>query len=262
MKFHKTVLRMGNLLFNTVFIFLLLVTGIYSAYSLWDDNRIYASVENIQEDMVRIKPEIIITENIDDEEEPAPDFSDLLNVNPDVCGWITLENTQIDYPILQGSSNHVYINKDIYGNFSLAGSIFLDSRNQRDFSDIYSLVYGHHMANKKMFGDLELYKDETFFQNNREGILILPGCAYRLEIFSCLLVGAAEDNIFEPTVWKAQNIDRFLKWVRDESVYFHEDVLSDLETTEEDYNILALSTCSYEFSNARTIVLALLHPYT
>lgn len=258
MKFHKTVLRAANALFNTILILLLLVTGTYSGYALWDDNRIYASAGDVQADMIRIKPEIIVTE---EEKEPGADFSALLEVNPDVCGWIAMDNTEIDYPILQGTSNHVYINTDIYGNFSLAGSIFLDSRNNRDFSNVYSLLYGHHMADHKMFGDLDLYKDPDFFQENCYGLLILPEGTYKLETFSCLLVGASEDNIFEPNRWKDNNIQRFLKWVREKSMYINEDVLSELETTKETFRILALSTCSYEFTDARTIVLTVLRPY-
>lgn len=256
MQYHKIVLRAANLLFNTVVILLLLVTASYSAYALWDDNRIYAEAGDVQADMIRIKPQVS-----EEAEETGADFTELQKVNPDVCGWITMDNTQIDYPILQGDTNFTYLNMDVYGNFALAGSIYLDARNSRDFSDTNSLLYGHHMADHKMFGDLDLYKDPDFFEANKTGKLILPEAAYNLEIISCLLVGADDDNIFEPTNWTDYNISRFLKWMRKNAMYVHEDVLTELEQTKEPYRLLVLSTCSYEFTDARTIVVTVLRPY-
>lgn len=256
MLFHKTVLRAANFLFNAVVILLLLSTVSYSAYALWDDNRIYADAGDVQADMIKIKPEIA-----EEAEEEGADFSELLKINPDVCGWVTMDGTQIDYPILQGKSNFTYINTDVYGEFALAGSIFLDSRNNREFRDTYSLLYGHHMADHKMFGDLDLYKDAEFFEENTTGTLILPDRSYKLDVISCLIVGADEDNIFEPTIWKDYNISRFLKWARKNSVLIHEDILTELEQTKEPFQILSLSTCSYEFTDARTIVLTVMRPY-
>ena len=66
-------------------------------------------------------------------------------LNPDVCGWLTIDGTHIDYPLVQGATNMDYINRDVYGEFSLSGAVFLDSRSKADFSDGYSIVYAHHM---------------------------------------------------------------------------------------------------------------------
>ena len=256
MQFHKTVLRAANFLFNTVVILMLMTTLSYSAYALWDDNRIYAEAGDVQADMLKIKP--VLSE---DAQEEGADFSQLLEINPDVCGWLTMDGTQIDYPIVQGENNFTYLNKDVYGEFALAGSIYLDSRNNRAFTDPFSLLYGHHMADHKMFGDLDLYKDAEFFAENTTGTLILPDQTYKLEVFSCLLVGADEDKIFEPIMWKDYNISRFLKWTREISLHIDEDIMTELEQTKEPIQILCLSTCSYEFTDARTIVLTVMRPY-
>ena len=256
MLFHRTVLRAANSIFNFVVISLLLIAGSYSAFALWDNERIYAAAGDVQADMIKLKPEIEITE------EEGADFSELLAVNPDVCGWITMDNTLVDYPILQGETNLTYINTDVYGNFALAGSIFLDSRNSREFTDTFSLIYGHHMADSKMFGDLDLYKDQTFFNENRTGSLILPNSAYNLDIIACLPVSASEDNIFEPTIWQDSNISRFLNWTKQNALHYHEDIMTELENAKEPFRLLCLSTCSYEFTDARTIVLTVMRPYT
>lgn len=258
MQFHRTVLWAANSIFNLVVILLLLIAGSYSAFALWDNERIYAAAGDVQADMIKLKPEIVLSE----EEDSGADFSELLKVNPDVCGWITMDNTNVDYPVLQGETNFSYINTDVYGNFSLAGSIFLDTRNSREFADPYSLIYGHHMADSKMLGDLDLYKDETFFQENTTGTLVLPDRTYKLEVIACLLVRASEDNIFEPAMWKDSNISRFLEFTENNSMNLHDEVLAQLKAAEEPFQILALSTCSYEYTDARTIVLTWMKPFT
>ena len=257
MEFHRTVLRAANSLFNLVVILLLLAAGSYSAFALWDNQRIYAAAGDVQADMMKLKPEVITTE-----EDSGADFSELLAVNPNVCGWITLDNTNVDYPVLQGETNFTYINTDVYGNFALAGSIFLDTRCSKEFTDPYSLIYGHHMADSKMFGDLDLYKDETFFQENTTGSLVLPGKAYQLEIIACLLVPASEDHIFEPTTWQDSNISRLLEFVENNALNLHDEIMRELKAAEDPFKILALSTCSYEYTDARTIVLTWMKPFS
>ena len=236
---------------NLVVILSLSVAGIYAAYALWDNNRVYSAASDVQADMVKIKPVV--------EEAGGASFEELLAINPDVCAWVMVDNTNIDLPVLQGSTNLTYINKDVYGNFALAGSIFLDTRNERDFSDAYSLLYGHHMENGGMFGDLDLYKDQTFFDENTTGMLILPCNAYNLEIFACLLIDAGEDAIFDPEQWQT-DIDGLLSYAKDNSLHLREETINKLEQMDKP-QVLSLSTCSTEFTDARTIILAVMEPY-
>ena len=89
----------------------LLIAGAYAGYCLWDNHQIYAAAENVQDDMIRLKPK-----TGDTAEEQGPSFAELLRVNQDVKAWLTLDHTQIDYPVLQGEDNFAYINTDVYGN--------------------------------------------------------------------------------------------------------------------------------------------------
>ena len=246
----RWILNAANALVNLVVILCLSVAGIYAAYALWDNSRIYTSASNVQADMIKIKPAV--------EEDGGASFEELLSVNPDVCAWVTLDNTKIDFPVLQGSTNLTYINRDVYGNFALAGSIFLDTRNNRDFSDAYSLLYGHHMENSGMFGDLDLYKDQAFFDKNATGVLITPEKTYNLEIFACLLVEAGEDAVFDPEQWQT-DINELISFARSNSLHVREESLTKLEQMETP-KVLALSTCSTEFTDARTIILAVMEP--
>lgn len=247
----RWILKAANSLVNLVVILSLSVAGIYAAYALWDNSRIYTAASDVQADMVKIKPAV--------EEDGGASFEELLAINPDVCAWVTVDNTKIDHPVLQGATNLTYINTDVYGNFALAGSIFLDTRNERDFSDAYSLLYGHHMENSGMFGDLDLFKDRKFFTENKTGMLILPDKSYQFEIFACLLVDAVEDAIFDPELWQT-DIEGLLAFAQEQSLHLREETILELTQTEAP-KILALSTCSTEFTDARTIILAVMEPY-
>lgn len=235
-----------NALLTLAVVAALCLAGAYGAYALWDNSRIYAAAGNVQADMVRLKPEAQGQED---------SFEELMAVNEDVCGWVSLDNTAIDYPILQGETNQSYINTDVYGNFALAGSIFLDARNDGGFGDAYNLLYGHHMENGKMFGHLDLYKDPAFFEKNTTGTLILPEETYHLEIAACLLVPASNPFIFAPEQWR-EGTGELLDYVRQQAMYVHEDGLAALEQGK----ILALTTCSSEFTDARTVVLTVMEP--
>ena len=76
----------------------------------------------------------------------------LRELSENAVAWLTVDDTRIDYPVMQGENNTEYLNKAPNGEFSLSGSIFLDSRNDKTFSDPYSLIYGHHMEYGAMFG--------------------------------------------------------------------------------------------------------------
>lgn len=247
----RWILKAANALVNLVVILSLSAAGIYAAYALWDNNRVYTAASDVQADMVKIKPAV--------EEDGGASFEELLAINPDVCAWVMVDHTKIDFPVLQGGTNLTYINRDVYGNFALAGSIFLDTRNARDFSDAYSLLYGHHMENSGMFGDLDLFKDPAFFAENKTGMLILPDRSYHFEIFACLLVDAGEDAIFDPELWQT-DIHGLLSFAEDSSLHLREETIEKLEQME-DPKVLALSTCSTEFTDARTIILAVMEPY-
>ena len=143
--------------------------------------------------------------------------------------------------------------KDVYGNFALAGSIFMDCRNAPDFSDRYNLLFGHHMVNHLMFGDLDLYKDSAFFQKNTTGTLITEKCVYDLEVIACLVVSASDERIFNVT--DCQDTEAVLAYAAQEALQFR----SLPADAGEAPRILALSTCTSEYTDARTIVLTVMH---
>ena len=247
----RFLLRLANGIFTLALALGFVIAGAYACYALWDNNQIYAAVENAQADLLKIKPVV-------EEAEEGISFEEILKINDQVRAWITLDNTKIDHPVVQGTDNFTYVNTDVYGEFSLSGSIFLDCRCDGSFGDPYSLLYGHHMENSGMFGDLDLYKDEEFFRENQGGTLILPEGSFELQVFACMLVNASEDVIFDPTMWN-QGTEGLLSFTRETAMYLDENVLEQLEADPQG-QILALSTCASEFTDARTIVLTRMVP--
>lgn len=162
----------------------------------------------------------------------------------DYVAWLHLDDTNIDYPVMQADNNSKYLNMDPYGDYSLAGSIFMDSRNARDFSDDYSLLYGHHMAGGYMFGALDKFYEETYFDTHRTGSLTVGETEYRLNVFAVLLTDANVDALFNP-----QGSTKVLKVAKETSMYYREP---------KNEHVLALSTCKDPGSTTRTVVLCTL----
>lgn len=164
----------------------------------------------------------------------------LKELSDDCIGWITIYDSNVDYPLMQGKDNYEYLNKDAYGAYSLSGSIFLDSRNDKRFNDEYSLVYGHHMANNYMFGALDAFKDKAFFAKHRNGEIIIDGDYFEIDVFAYSVTDASEGIVFNPDT----EADR-LAWIRKNNEIFYEPRGS---------RIIALSTCKSPLSTIRTIV--------
>lgn len=89
------------------------------------------------------------------------DFDKLTQINSDVVGWISIENTAINYPILQANDNEYYLKKDLYKKNNSCGSIYLDCNTNKDFSEQNTVIYGHHLTRGGMFTELDkIYNGE------------------------------------------------------------------------------------------------------
>ena len=172
---------------------------------------------------------------------PSKDSNVVLKeLSEDCVAWISIYDTKVDYPVMQGIDNNEYLNKDPYGAYSLSGSIFLDYRNDKEFNDIYSLVYGHHMSGGFMFGALDDFEKKDFFDNHREGELIVNNKYYKIETFAFVHTDANEGIIFNPD-FEADRVE----WIKRNSEIYYEPSGS---------RIVALSTCKSPTSTLRTIV--------
>lgn len=166
-------------------------------------------------------------------------------LSDDVVAWLTVDDTNIDYPVMQGYDNIEYLNKDPFGKYSIAGSLFLDARNSSDFSDPYSLIYGHHMEYGKMFGALDLFIDKDYFDAHRTGTLTVSDTIYHITFFACVEADDSVKEIFAPT-----ETDGTLEYVMKNALIWHEP---------DGDKLIALSTCKFPQTSERIIVFGVMN---
>ena len=182
----------------------------------------------------------------------AGNTEELRELSEDAVAWLTVDDTRIDYPVMQGENNTEYLNKAPNGEFSLSGSIFLDSRNDKTFSDPYSLIYGHHMEYGAMFGVLDEYKDKIFFDKHKTGSLtVVNGDEYHIRFFAACKAQATEKVIFDPP---ESNNQALLEYLNDHALIY------DPSGVGAGLKLIALSTCQSAESNERMIVFGVLTP--
>ena len=163
-------------------------------------------------------------------------FSKMKSINNDYFGWISINNTQIDYPIFQYTDNKFYLNHDLNKEYSIAGSIFLDSKNSKNIKENKNtIIYGHNMKNGTMFGELKKLKEEKFLKENNIIKLELEDKVLEYKIFSIYETNP-EFNYIRTKFEDSKDFDSFIETIKNKSIY-HEDI--DLN----DKNILTLSTC-------------------
>jgi sortase B len=231
-------------LLNGIIAIFLVVALLYGGFGLWDTWMIYKNA-GVDSDILKYKPTLSA-----DEDAPNPTLSELQKINPDVVGWLTVDDTNIDYPIVQGKSNLEYLNKAVDGSFSLSGSIFLDCENADDFSDYYSLIYGHHMEGKVMFGELPEFKEQKYFEEHSTGTLFLPERTRNIQWFACVQTDAYDAHLFQPTyVADDEAQSELLDYIRQEAVQYR-----DIGVTASD-QIIALSTCEDTSTNGRLLLI-------
>ena len=224
--------RITDILFLLFFLLLLLIGG----YTIYDTVLVYDAAGG--RDLSAFRPLPL-------DERPEGYVWDMSALSDDVVAWLTVDGTEIDYPVMQGADNNEYLNKDPFGKYSLAGSIFLDSRNKPDFSDPYSLIYGHHMEYGKMFGALDAFLKEDYFDSHRTATLMVADAVYSIKFFACLTSDASVKEIFAPTETSAST----LEYVREHALIWCEP---------EGEKLIALSTCRFPQTTERIILFGVL----
>lgn len=185
MKTIKVITKALNGVIDTGLIILFLLFLLIGAYIMADTLYIYSGAS--QRGALTYKPD-----------SGGEDVGVLKELSEDCIGWITVDGTNIDYPLMQGRTNAEYLNTDPFGEYSLSGSIFLDCNNRSSFEDPYSVIYGHHMEGNVMFGVLDKYLSEEFFEARRTGrITLSDGTVCELRIFAVLPCSARDTEIFD-----------------------------------------------------------------
>lgn len=187
--------------------------------------------------------------------ETAPievNFDVLLEKNEDIIGWLYSEDTPINLPIVQSTDNDYYLRRLIDGTWNSSGTLFADYRNAGDFTDNNTIIYGHNMKNKEMFGTLPYYKEQSYFNEHPVMWLLTPAGNYKIELVAGYVTSTTSDVYsFDQS---EEDVFATVQQAVEKSTF-----RTDVEISQGD-RFLTLSTCSYEYDNARYVLIGQLIP--
>lgn len=190
-------------------------------------------------------------------------WKDLKAINSEVVGWVNINDTAIDYPVLQhkgdNDDSQFYLYRDIYKNYSGYGSIFADYRSNKGAKSKNVILHGHHMRDGSMFENLMGYgkysADMDFYKKHPTIDFDTPDGDASYKIISVFKTSTldAHGDFFNYLVGSFNSDAEFMNYV----YLVRERSLIDTGVTcNEDDQLLTLSTCSYEYSEFRTVVVA------
>ncbi len=259
---------MKKVLFYLAFLFLAGVLG-YSLWQLLSANRDYTAEARVHTAQLSYRPGSgtesapsapaaeprpalpqITGDTALQETQPAPlnpEIARLRQDYPDAVGWLTVPGTLVDYPFVQGRDNDYYLRRDMDGAYLYAGTPFLDCRCDRELTGGNSIIYGHNMRNDSVFGTLERYKTQSFLEENPVGYVYLPDRTLTVEWIACVVTTDQTTYLYE-TALDREALDL---------LYAQGRTTRRVECSPED-RFLTLSTCDYERSNGRVVLVGVL----
>jgi len=268
--FKQINLSMLRFSFLIIFLALLIIFGITKYTSCKEDDETDEMVNEIQE-IINLSNEEILddTNNLEEEmpevenQEPTSPtkpnayqtkyekvFSKLKEINNNTIGWLTVKNTNVDYPVVQYSDNDYYLKRSFDKKKNSRGWIFADYRNSFDEFDDNTIIYGHNLKSGYMFGTLQKVLNPDWYNNNDNRIIIFntERSNYNWQIFSIYTMEKNNDYLVS-TFASETNFNNYIKLSKERSII---DFGIDVKYGD---NILTLSTC-YKDSNHRLIIQA------
>ena len=226
---------------------------IFSAYNIYK----YLSEENANKKLNNELMEKAIIETPNDNNDNAQenenilpisvDFSVLKQENEDIVGWLYLEDSPINYPVVQSNDNDYYLRRLVNGEYNIAGSLFMDYRNDSNLKNNNKIIYIHNMKNNTMFGSLQEYKSQDYYDNHKVMYYFTSEKNYIIELFTGYTI-SVESDIYDLSIIDSSKLEELIS---------KSDFESNTKVTEED-KIITLSTCAYEYDGARYIVMGVL----
>ena len=235
-KTAKFIVKIIDHMVNLTALLLVLMTMFLSCYMLWDSNQVYQAAD------AKNYEAYIPTEK------HTKSFEELQKINPDIIGWIRVNDTNINYPLLQAEDDDTYMNTDAEGRYSLSGAIFLHCANKPDFSDFNNIIYGHHMEKHMMFGDVGLFTEKKYFDEHPYGNLFFDGKDHGIEFYALLQADAYNETIFSVCADTSEARQAYLQEIEANALHRR-----NLKITENDHLVL-LITCTSEMTNGRNIL--------
>ena len=216
-------------IFQKILLIIFIIIFIVSGFIL---GRWYYNTSQTEKKYIDLAKEV--AEETTENKESTIHFEELKQINADVVGWIKIDNTTIDYPILQTTNNDYYLKKDIYKEYDQCGSIFMDYKNQSNFTDKNTVIYGHHIKKGIMFADLvNIYNGKL--GNDVKIYVYTPDKTMIFEVFSSYQT--EPENYSINTAITENELHDFIKVLKERS---EKEFIGKYENTDK---ILTLSTC-------------------
>ncbi len=181
------------------------------------------------------------------------DYDSLLAINSDCIGWIRIDGTGIDYPVVQAADNSYYLRRNFNQESAICGTIFLDYRNDIDLTREHLILYGHQMKDGSMFKELNGYKDKDFYTEHPEITLYLRNQKYIYDVVAVYVTNIAKSGGYYNYLHYNTRKEQIEYLQQKMAAYQLYDTGMAVTETDE---LLSLSTCEYSSTNGRLIVLA------
>lgn len=236
--------RRKNMILNVILVAAIVVFCV-SAFKLLQIGKGYKDGQSEYE-----KVRDVAIKNADDKEKYRVDFDELMKINDDTVGWIRFykEPSQINYPVVQGEDNDLYLHKTFSANENTLGAIFVDAAASSDFTDKNTIIYGHRMKDGSMFRKLEEYKDKDFWKENPYFYIYTPdGKEITYKIYSVGQVLDTSDTYLTSFAGE-EDYQKFLDMTMKEADYD-----TGVKVTTED-TVVTLSTCTAASDEHRFVV--------
>ena len=185
--------------------------------------------------------------------EKGVDFDALRKINPDVIGWLVYDDTPINYPVVQGENNDVYLSMLFDRTWGGCGTLFADALTEAPFKQFNTIIYGHHMRDGSMFACLKSLKDPAWTADHPKLKLYTPDGDYYLEVWA-FLNEPSDSDIYLTNIKSKEKKAEYITLAEELASY-----TTDVEVNTSDRLVL-LSTCAYEYQNARYIVVCKMVP--
>jgi len=186
---------------------------------------------------------------------PLPEYIEVSALNPDMVGWIQLEGTKLDYPVMQTPNDpEYYLHKDFYGNYSSHGCIFAEEFCNIDLPSDNITIYGHNMKDGSMFGILRNYRSKSYWENHRYIYFDTLYERHTYEIFAVFTTTATKGKGFAYHQFvDADNQEEYHKFITEcQSAALYDTGI----TPHYGDKLITLSTCEYTQKNGRLVVVA------
>ena len=246
-----------NWIYNIAIVFFLGVM----LFSLWHLIPLLLQEHEDNETQKQMEQMVLVEDDKDEKKIVTlqPDWDALQSSNPDIIGWIYVPDTEINYPIVQGSDNDFYLDHSSLKASNTIGAIFLDANAASDFSNFQSIIYGHSVMNSSvMFTQIASFADSSFFEAHPYLYLLTPKGTYRCDILALTKTDSKSDLYQTWFGSDAQKTDYFNR------MYAQADLSREVEDVSTQDSLIMLSTCDLDYgldSDKRILLHARLVPW-